>query len=379
MADSSIQQVSTEDPPNVLKRNTSEGANRVRRCRSTPTDTTDQKPVPSDPTDQKPTPSDPTDQKPTPSDPTDQKPEPAEHGSVLQSKELFKEVRPSFILVGLLLFVYLVVGAITFYIVMDQISGKRTNRVLDALYFVVITMTSVGYGDLVPKSDTTKLLACAFVFIGMGLIALFISKVADYLVEKQKVLFYKALHMDMKGGDAKMLRAMETNRTKYKFYSVALLLAMVMVAGTVFLWKVEKLSFVDSFYCVCATITALGYGDKSFSSKLGRVFAIFWIITSTAVLAQFFVYLAELYTERRQKMLAKWVLNRRITTMDLEAADLDGDRQVDAAEFILYKLKELGKISQDDIYSFLEEFDKLDVEHAGTLSTDDLTIAQTSR
>jgi hypothetical protein len=101
-----------------------------------------------------------------------------------------------------------------------------------------------------------------------------------------------------------------------------------MVAGTLFLWKVEKLSLVDSFFCFCATITALGYGAKSFSSKLGRVFAIFWIITSTIILAQFFMYLAELYTERRQKMLARWVLNRRITTMDLEDADLDGDRQV---------------------------------------------------
>ncbi|RLN15926.1 two pore potassium channel a-like [Panicum miliaceum] len=260
-----------------------------------------------------------------------------------------------------------------------QISGKTTNRVLDALYFVIITMTSVGYGDLVPNSDTTKLLACAFVFIGMAMIALFISKAADYFVEKQKVLFYKALHMNMKGGEAKMLGAMQTSRIKYKFYTVALLLAMVMVAGTLFLWKVEKLSLVDSSFCVCATITALGYGAKSFSSKLGRVFAIFWIITSTIILAQFFMYLAELYAERRQKMLAKWVLNRRITTMDLEAADLDGDRQVDAAEFVPYKLKELGKISQEEISSFLKEFEKLDVDQSGTLSTHDLTLAQASQ
>jgi potassium channel subfamily K, other eukaryote len=134
---------------------------------------------------------------------------------VLQIREL-----PSLGLVGLILFVYLLVGVITFYLVMDQISGKTTNRVLDALYFVIITMTSVGYGDLVPNRDTTKLLACAFVFIGMAMIALFISKAADYFVEKQKVLFYKALHMNMKGGEAKMLRAMQTIRMKYKFYTV---------------------------------------------------------------------------------------------------------------------------------------------------------------
>jgi len=38
--------------------------------------------------------------------------------------------------------------------------------------------------------------------------------------------------------------------------------------------------------------------------------------------------LGEYYIERRQKMLIKWVLTRRMTTMDLEQADLDGDRQV---------------------------------------------------
>jgi hypothetical protein len=95
---------------------------------------------------------------------------------------------------------------------MDQFSGKTTDRVLGALYFVIVTMTSVGYGDLFPNSDTTKLLACTFVFIGMVIIALFISNVAYYLIEKQEVLFFKSLHMNMKGSKAQMLRAMETNR-----------------------------------------------------------------------------------------------------------------------------------------------------------------------
>jgi potassium channel subfamily K, other eukaryote len=296
MADNSIQQALLEDPPNVLKNKPSEEAKRFRRCKSTPS--------------------------------TDPDKGPTEDGSSPQAKQLFKEIRPSFKLVGLLLFVYLLVGVIIFYLVMDQISGKRTNRLLDAFYFCIVTMTSVGYGDLFPNSDATKLLACAFVFVGMAIIALFISRAADYLVEKQEMFFFKALHMNMKGAEAKMLRAMEANRIKYKFYTAALLLMVTVVIGTLFLWKVEKLSLVDSFYCVCATITTLGYGDKSFSTETGRVFAIFWIIMSTVIMAQFILYLAELYTERRQKMLAKWVLTRRITTMDLEAADLDGNRQV---------------------------------------------------
>lgn len=50
-----------------------------------------------------------------------------------------------------------------------------------------------------------------------------------------------------------------------------------------------------------------------------------------------------------------------------------------AAEFVVYKLKELGKISQEDISCFLEEFEKLDVDQSGTLSTYDLTQAQSGQ
>ena len=50
-----------------------------------------------------------------------------------------------------------------------------------------------------------------------------------------------------------------------------------------------------------------------------------------------------------------------------------------AAEFVVYKLKELGKINQEDISCFLEEFDKLDVDQSGTLSPYDLTMSQSGQ
>ena len=42
---------------------------------------------------------------------------------------------------------------------------------LDALYFSVITITTVGYGDIHPNSDATKLFTIFYVLIGVGIIA----------------------------------------------------------------------------------------------------------------------------------------------------------------------------------------------------------------
>ncbi|THU63677.1 hypothetical protein C4D60_Mb01t18340 [Musa balbisiana] len=305
---------------------------------------------------------------------------PTEVGGTLPDSKLNSiYFRPSLKQVVLYLVIYLGAGAACFYLVKDQLSGKKTNGVLDAIYFSIVTMTTVGYGDMVPNSVTTKLLASVFVFTGMAIVGMLLSRAADYLVEKQEMMLYKALHMRCKGGEAHMLKQIETNKVKYKFYTTAVILVLLITIGTVFLWKVEKLDFVDAFYCVCSTITTLGYGDKSFSTGGGRAFAIFWIVTSTVCVAQFFLYLAELNAEHRQKLLAKWVLTRRMTFVDLEAADLDDDGVVGAAEFIIYKLKEMGKISEEDIALVMEEFEDLDIDRSGTLSAADLVLAQSNR
>ncbi|GAA0144948.1 ion channel [Lithospermum erythrorhizon] len=292
------------------------------------------------------------------------------------SESIFKKVNPGLWKVAIFLLVYLGVGTVCFYLVRNQIKGKKINGVLDSVYFCIVTMTTVGYGDLVPNSVASKLLACAFVFSGMALVCLILSKGADYLVDKQECLLVKAMHMRNKVGQSEIDKEIETYKVRYKCMLSMVILVLLIISGTVFLVKVEKLNVVDAFYCVCSTITTLGYGDKSFSTKAGRIFAIVWILTSTLCLAQFFLYVAEVNTEARQKELVKWVLTRRMTNQDLEAADMDSDGVVGAAEFAIYKLKEMGKITQEDVALVMDEFENLDVDQSGTLSISDLNLAQ---
>ncbi|KAG4143009.1 hypothetical protein ERO13_D06G162500v2 [Gossypium hirsutum] len=262
-----------------------------------------------------------------------------------------------------------------FRIKYNQIYGKKTNGVIDAIYFCVVTMTSVGYGDLVPHSTLAKILSCIYAFTGVALVGLILSNAADYIAEKQGILLVKSMLKNEKFNTAEVLMDVETNRDKYKFLMTSLLLVVLIISGISLLILVEGMEFIDAFYCVCSTMTTLGYGDKSFSTQEGRMFAILWILSSTICLGQFFLYLAALYTEKRQRSLVKWVINRKLTPSDLEAADMDHDEVVSAAEFILYKLKEMGKIYQDDVLLLMERFKDLDVDHSGTLTTDDLILS----
>lgn len=46
---------------------------------------------------------------------------------------------------------------------------------LDAFYFCTITLTTVGYGDIVPKTNDGKLFDIFYVLVGVGIIAAFAS------------------------------------------------------------------------------------------------------------------------------------------------------------------------------------------------------------
>ncbi len=48
--------------------------------------------------------------------------------------------------------------------------------VVDALYFCVMTLATIGYGDLAPSTDLSKIFTVMYVFVGAGVFVSFITK-----------------------------------------------------------------------------------------------------------------------------------------------------------------------------------------------------------
>lgn len=49
---------------------------------------------------------------------------------------------------------------------------------VDAVYFSVMTLATVGYGDLAPTTPVSKLFTAVYVIVGAGIFVAFITKVS---------------------------------------------------------------------------------------------------------------------------------------------------------------------------------------------------------
>ena len=51
---------------------------------------------------------------------------------------------------------------------------------LDALYFSVVTLTTVGYGDLSPQTAVGKIFTMIYIILGLGILSSFIVLLAEH-------------------------------------------------------------------------------------------------------------------------------------------------------------------------------------------------------
>ncbi|WMW23389.1 potassium channel family protein [Methanolobus mangrovi] len=75
-------------------------------------------------------------------------------------------------------FFVLVIITLTFgTIVYHSVEGWRW---LDSLYFSVITLTTIGYGDFAPVTDAGKIFTILYVFTGIGILLGFVTASGEY-------------------------------------------------------------------------------------------------------------------------------------------------------------------------------------------------------
>lgn len=69
--------------------------------------------------------------------------------------------------------IILAVGTLTYHYVEGW-------SIIDSLYFSVVTLTTIGYGDFSPKTDAGKIFTIIYIIVGIGMILSFINTIQHH-------------------------------------------------------------------------------------------------------------------------------------------------------------------------------------------------------
>jgi len=82
------------------------------------------------------------------------------------------------VLISMVIFT-LVIGTIFYHIVEGW-------TILDSVYFSIITLTTVGYGDIYPITDAGKIFTSFYVLTGIGIIFAFIRASTSRRIKRRR-------------------------------------------------------------------------------------------------------------------------------------------------------------------------------------------------
>lgn len=267
----------------------------------------------------------------------------------------------------LLMVVYLMIGVVGFSYVFESWS------IQDALYFSVVTFSTVGYGDLRPSTADSKLFSCLFALIGIGIIGIALGFIGQNLVQAQIAALQRSQKNkeEVPEEDITFMHSFPMLRNVLLFFCPIVLMT---VFGSVVVGSYEKWGWIDSVYWCVMTGTSVGYGDLVPTTSFTRWFSILYIPLSVGCISAALGRIANIFVEQEIAKANSKLLKREVTLEDLEIMNADGDGEVSPLEFVEHMLKVMHKVDQNLLDELHDQFEKLDADGSGGLQQDDLEL-----
>ena len=247
---------------------------------------------------------------------------------------------------------------------------------VDALYFTIVTLTTVGYGDKDPKTEVGKWFTSFYVLLGITVVFNLLSTIIQGLWDSQEKYILGLL--DEEEDEDKDKTSLESPTNGVFIVSLIALLVIATV-GMVVVMCLESLSFTDAFYFVSISATTVGFGDVHPTRDCTKLFSVFWLILLTLglgnAISEYQTYKLETINFKARKR----VLHKKWTKRDFLKFDPDQDGVITEADFIVRILLDMELVSRNQIDAISAQFRERDVDHSGAITMSDFKAHRLDR
>jgi len=257
-----------------------------------------------------------------------------------------------------------------------------------SIYFCVITLSTVGYGDMTPSSDSMKMFTLLYVYCGLFFFATIIGSLVgrrteqedgrDILDTEKNVNSWPKVPID--GGPPKPVR-IARGKPKYpddirrrwmRIAKVVVVIILLALCATIFFACNEEFSASTAVYFTVVTICTVGYGDIIMSESTSKVFDVFFVLVGVSLMIYVILLCGALFSKKMQRRMFK-IFNKKGVTMEVIEAIADPQsNKVQRPDFLAYVLVHSGKVEAIDINMVNKLFDEIDQNKKGTVDVNDL-------
>jgi len=275
-------------------------------------------------------------------------------------------------------------------------AGGQGWAVGDVIYFSVVVLTTVGYGDILPSTDGEKMFTCFYALSALVIAACAVSNVMDAIHEYAAE---KAAEARSESGDVGIFEGREQKNKERRLamlknlglFTVLIALGTV-VFGTGKDWAGEESEgsdWVNAFYLSVITLTTMGFGDFSSTSDGEKAFNIFFMIIGIPVFAgclgTFTEYIfGEQKDEIQLRLIKGGMCSEKFDSMEEFCNKLSSvgakherksgfaaDGKISEIEFLSFVLVENGVATIDQIKDAMDNFAELDTSQDRQIGKDD--------
>eukprot|EP00472_Partenskyella_glossopodia_P001878 CAMPEP_0197517664 /NCGR_PEP_ID=MMETSP1318-20131121/2707_1 /TAXON_ID=552666 /ORGANISM="Partenskyella glossopodia, Strain RCC365" /LENGTH=507 /DNA_ID=CAMNT_0043067409 /DNA_START=387 /DNA_END=1910 /DNA_ORIENTATION=+ len=285
--------------------------------------------------------------------------------------------------------------AVLFYLLLSMACFMPLEgwSALDTIYFAVITFTTVGFGDVVPKTANGKVCAIFLIYLGIftcgSLLHEFFSKILSHQENIYNDEIQKMKQRALPGESHIRLlheKLQEHGRNELK-HGIALIIGcfgLIYGFGILYCTLVGYTSVLDAIYFTTVILFTIGYGDVSASSlhhsEVTKIVLCFFIILAVFSFAAMVSVAIKLRNGVLRRRNLKHMIERKYTEADfnrfVQNYDIMGENSIDGIEFAFICLDEMRLLPEEadaaTLMAIQQHFREYDTGGSGKISLNNI-------